>query len=208
MRPVLVPIFALGLLAGASASAQSTTNCQWLGSVWTCQSTPQTPPVDWSALRSPNHSTSIMNSFQQGMQIGAQARRARQERERHEAQLELYRAQTEAARNQAQSSRPAPTPSARSQEQPPEYIRLWYQRAEPRMGLYPDFAEKVFADNVAITPGMVMLMSGSDYAADIAYYLATHQAEARAISQLHLLDAARAIDRIETKFKAEASEAE
>lgn len=135
------------------------------------------------------------------MAIGAQARRSQQERERHEAELELYRAQTEAARRQAESSSVGQAPTDEKQGQLPEYLQMWYQRAQPRMGLYPDFAEKVFADNVAITPGMVMLMSGSDYAADIAYYLATHQAEARAISQLHLLDAARAIDRIEKELK-------
>ena len=63
----------------------------------------------------------------------------------------------------------------------------------------------VFESDVAITPDMVRLMAGSDYAADIAYYLGKHKAEARAIAMLPLLDAARAIDAIEARLKADAA---
>ncbi|MEO7384912.1 MAG: hypothetical protein ABIU18_08265, partial [Novosphingobium sp.] len=54
----------------------------------------------------------------------------------------------------------------------------------------------------SISEEMVMLMSSSPFAADIAYYLATHRAESIAVSKLPLLDAARAIDHIETRVKA------
>ncbi|MCT2559233.1 hypothetical protein N0B51_09575 [Tsuneonella sp. YG55] len=123
------------------------------------------------------------------------SRNARAERERLEAEAEYYRAQTEAVRNQG--ARQTPSTAA----QPPEYLTAWLRAAQPRMGLYPDFEQKVFAPEVNITPDMVRLMTSSPLAADISYYLATHRAETTAISQLPLLEAARAIDRIESELR-------
>jgi hypothetical protein len=48
---------------------------------------------------------------------------------------------------------------------------------------------------------MVRLMAGSKYAADIAYHLGKNRAEALAISRLPLIEAARAIDQIESRFR-------
>ena len=136
---------------------------------------------------------SYNDSVQRGAELGAQISRARAERERAEAEADLYRAQAEAARQQTQSGQASPNA---------DYQRQWFEKARPRMGLYSDFAEVVYADDVNITPDMVMLMSSSDYAADIAYYLGTHKAESTAISKLPLLDAARAIDDIEASLVA------
>ena len=132
--------------------------------------------------------------------MGERARQSRAERERLEAQTELYRAQAEAVRAQGQQ---APAPSGQAPANP-NYLTQWMEAARPRMGLYPDFEKVVFAREVNITPDMVRLMTSSPMAADIAYYLATHRAEATAISQMPLLEAARAIDRIESELQSEA----
>jgi len=83
---------------------------------------------------------------------------------------------------------------------PADYLDRWYVAARPRMGLYPDFETKVYSAKVDISPAVVWLMSTSPYAADIAYYLATHKAEAAAISSMPLANAGRAIDQIAAEF--------
>lgn len=80
-------------------------------------------------------------------------------------------------------------------------IQDWLKAAGPRMHLYADFEKVVFAPDVSINLDMIRLMSRSQFAADIAYYLGTHKMETLAISQMALLDAARAVDRIEAEFK-------
>jgi hypothetical protein len=147
------------------------------------------------------------------MDIGAQIRRGREERERIE--LERERLELERQRLEFERQRPrdqAGQPGAAAPVAPPAssdpYLQEWMAKAQPRMGLYPDFAVVVFESHVAITPDMVRLMAGSDYAADIAYYLGTHKAEARAIAMLPLLDAARAIDAIEAQIKSGAKKSE
>jgi len=142
------------------------------------------------------------------MEIGAQLRRAQQERERIELErerLDLERQRLDADRQRSRDLSGQPGASAQT---PPAtvsdpYLQEWLTKAQPRMGLYPDFAAVVFESDVAITPDMVKLMAGSEFAADIAYYLGTHKAEARAIAMLPLLDAARAIDSIEAQIKAD-----
>jgi hypothetical protein len=143
------------------------------------------------------------------MDIGAQNRRGREERERIELErerleLERQRLEFERQRPRDQAGQPgAAVPLAPPASSDP-YLQEWMAKAQPRMGLYPDFAAVVFESDVAITPDMVKLMAGSEFAADIAYYLGTHKAEARAIAMLPLLDAARAIDAIEAQIKADA----
>ena len=181
------PLTLLALAPSEIAFAQTTTNCQWNGSVWTCNQSSSRSGIDWGILE--RRRNDYNESVQRGMDIGDQIRRSRDERERIRAETEMYRAQTQAAQRQAQSS----TPGA-------DYLQIWYEKAKPRMRLFPDFEAIVFAEDVNISTDMVMLMSSSDYAADIAYHLATHKAEAMAISRLSLLDAARAIDAIEEKL--------
>lgn len=208
---------ALPLLVASMASpvaAQTTTSCYWVGNVWTCNQNSPPPQINWGTLRSPSDvGSSAMDAFRQGQEIGERARRAQLERERLQAETEMYRAQAEAARAAIQPPARAKWESlldpfesvsgSAPQTQTPasDYTAAWLAAAQPRMGLYPDFAEKVFAPEVPISPDMVRLMTGSTMAADIAYYLATHRAEATAISQMPLLEAARAIDRIESELK-------
>lgn len=191
MRMLTCVSMGLSMLAGP-ALAQSTTNCEWIGNVWTCNQSNTSSGIDWGILE--RSKDSYNDSVQRGAELGAQISRARAERERAEAEADLYRAQAEAARRQPQAGQAAPNA---------DYQRLWFEKARPRMGLYSDFADVVYADDVNISPDMVMLMSSSDYAADIAYYLGTHKAESTAISKLPLLEAARAIDDIEARLAAD-----
>ena len=76
----------------------------------------------------------------------------------------------------------------------------WLKSAGPRMHIYPDFEQVVFAPDVSITDDMIRLMASSPLAADIAYYLGTHKIESLAVSKMSLQDAARSIDRIEKQL--------
>jgi hypothetical protein len=182
-----------------------------VGTVWTCDTSaaPNPAPVPNVQWPKTNASDSFNDSLRQGMETGAQMRRAQEERERIDLErerLELERQRLDADRQRSRdlSGQPGasvPTPPATVSD---PYLQEWLTKAQPRMGLYPDFAAVVFESDVAITPDMVKLMAGSEFAADIAYYLGTHKAEARAIAMLPLLDAARAIDAIEAQTKADA----
>lgn len=188
------------LLASASsvANGQTRSTCQWVGSVWTCNSSGG-QGIDWSRASRP--STDAAESFARGMELGEQARRAKLERERlklEQDRLQLERELLE--RRKLDAQKPGQTASGAL----PDYTAKWLEKARPRIGLYPDYAKVVFEGDVAITPSMIMLMSSSDYAADIAYYLGTHKAESLAIAQLPLLEAARALDAIESKVKTNA----
>lgn len=125
-------------------------------------------------------------------------RRLRMESERQQQALrdeENRRRQEEAARRNVAASVPPANPPMNPD------LATWLKNAEPRMHLYPDFREVVFAENLSITNDMVRLMAGSRFAADIAYYLGKNRAQAVAISQMPLLDAAKAIDQIEARFR-------
>lgn len=187
----------LAVAAAAPATAQ-TSRCYWVGNIWTCNQTQPVQPsgtsIDWSIAKG----DSFSESLRQGREIGEDIRKSRQsraERERAEAEADLYRAQAEAIRNQGLPGTARPALSS-------DYMSAWTTAAAARRGLYPDFDKVVFAREVNITPDMVRLMTSSPMAADIAYYLATHRAEATAISRMPLLEAARAIDRIESELKA------
>lgn len=214
MRGALLLSCAVLAIAQPAAS-QSTSRCYWVGTVWTCDTSAAPSPAPAPSIQWPsaNPNGGFNDSLRQGMEIGAQMRRARDERERLELErerLDLERQRLEAEKRR--SSDLSGQPGAAAPMQPPAssdpYLQEWLAKAQPRMGLYPDFAAVVFESDVAITPDMVRLMAGSDYAADIAYYLGTHKAEARAIAMLPLLDAARAIDAIEARLKADAATSE
>lgn len=207
-------IAALLTVAAAAPATAQTSRCYWVGNVWTCeQSTPLQVPqstINWGTLANPGDiASSAMESFNR-------ARQQRAERERIQAETEFYRAQTETVRSSAAAShpprdrvgeilRPFDSPATQSvNSEVPDYFTAWIEAAKPRMGLYPEFEKVVTAPEVNITPDMVRLMTSSPLAADIAYYLATHRAEATAISQMPLLEAARAIDRIERELKTKA----
>lgn len=120
-----------------------------------------------------------------------------------EAAARARLAEQKAADAARRSSEPKPSGAATPPDktQPSPAMREWLKAAGPRMHLYPDFEEVVFTREVAISTDMVRLMAGSPLAADIAYYLAKRRMESLAISQMSLLDAARAVDRIERTLK-------
>jgi hypothetical protein len=128
-----------------------------------------------------------------------EAARARAERDRAEA--ELLRQQTEAMQRQRQSdSGPSNITTTTQSTVPSPIIRKWLIAAQPRMHLYPDFEQVVFADDVPFTEQVIDLMSGSEYAADIAYYLGKNKIEAAAISEMPTLKAAQSIINIEDRL--------
>ena len=113
-------------------------------------------------------------------------------------QIRALEDQRQELKNQQKNS-----PEISGQKVPPidPLMQQWFKAAGPRMSLYADFEKVVFTPDLSITPDMIRLMSHSQFAADIAYYLGMHKMEALAISQMTLLDAARAVDRIEAEFK-------
>jgi hypothetical protein len=193
------------------AFSQATSRCYWVGTVWTCDTSSAPNPFPAPNVQWPKNNSN--DNFQQGFAIGAQLRRAQQERERIELErerldLERRRFEAEGQRSRDLAGQPGlgdPTTAPTTSD---PYLQEWLAKAQPRMGLFPDYAAVVFEGDVAITPDMVRLMAGSDYAADIAYYLGTHKAEAKAIAMLPLLDAARAIDGIEARIRASAENRE
>lgn len=191
MRRLLIAAALVGLTVPQIASAQTST-CSWIGTVWTCN-TQRQPQIEWGRLQTPDYAGNAMRAFQQGQEIARQAREA-EERQRLQAQLvETQRLIAQQQAQQTQSSQPAPQA---------DYGQAWLTAAQKRAHLFPNFREVVFAPDVPITPQMVMLMSVSPYAADIAYHLGTHKAEALAIAKLPLLEAGKAIDEIEAQVKA------
>jgi len=123
--------------------------------------------------------------------------------------LRAARAQADIAESQARRAaqedrnRQAPvaaTPPKNSEPVDPA-MREWLKAAGPRLHLFPDFDKVVYANDVSITVEMIRLMAGSPYAADIAYYFATHKTESLAVSQMPLLEAARAVSAIEARVK-------
>ena len=193
MRNVLLVGFVSCSLAG-TASAQ-TTQCRWIGSVWTCEQQ-RSSSVQWQNGVVPDVGGNAMDAFYRGRREREEADRAKLEAERLAAERDFYRSQTPSGiSGQGQ-------PNAPTQATPPSnYGQIWLANAEKRRHLFRDFDKVVFAPDVKISEEMVMFMSSSPYAADIAYYLGTHKAESLAISRMPLLDAARAIDVIESRIK-------
>jgi hypothetical protein len=121
-------------------------------------------------------------------------------------QSEQLRAQREFLEEQKRRNRDEQTQSdaqnAQKQSNPQDgVIESWLHSAAPRMHLYPNFESIVFAADVPISLDMVKLMTPSTYAADIAYYLATHKDESLKISQMTIVGAAKEIARIEKMLK-------
>lgn len=67
---------------------------------------------------------------------------------------------------------------------------------------WKDFDEVAFAPGVQVTSDMLGLMSESQYAADIAYYLGKHQERSAQIAKMPLRDQSAAISDIEAKVSA------
>lgn len=67
-----------------------------------------------------------------------------------------------------------------------------------------DFKEKVFDPNVPITPQVVTALNKLDKPAEVAYYLATHKAEARSIATSDPIEVGIALAKIERKLSSQA----
>lgn len=80
-------------------------------------------------------------------------------------------------------------------------MQEWLKMASPRLHLFPDFDAVVYSKEVAINTDMIMIMSKSKYAADIAYYFGKHKTESLAISQMPFLEASTAISNVENRIK-------
>lgn len=83
----------------------------------------------------------------------------------------------------------------------PTHVKEFLNSASPRLYLYPDFDQVVFDNSLAINDTMIKLMSKNKLAADIAYYLGGHRAEALAISQMSYSDAERSIQAISERLE-------
>lgn len=211
-RPVMKAATALIVanlaICEPSQAQTQTTRCYWVGNVWTCdQSQPiqQRPQPDFSTLNNPaNVGNSVMDGFRRGQQLGEALRRGEEQRERERLEQDRLKAETEFYRSQATQQQAGRSEQQVGTQAPSlaPHVQQWLVAAQPRMHLFPDFDEKVFAPDAPISERMVLLMSESAYAADIAYYLATNRGEALAISSMTILDAGEAIRGIETRMAA------
>jgi hypothetical protein len=101
----------------------------------------------------------------------------------------------ELQQQQQQAQKPPATTHA-----PQEIISRFESIIKYRRYKYEDFNEVVYDDNLSITLDMIALMSESEYAADIAYYLGKHPDETAAVSKMALPQAGAAIFAIEEKL--------
>jgi hypothetical protein len=128
----------------------------------------------------------------QMMQQAEQIRAIQLQNEQAAYQLRQMEEQRRAREQQAQRAQQA------SAQDP--VIDEWLRVAGPRMSLYPDFEQVVFARDVTITNEMIRLMAASPLAADIAYYFGTHKIESLAVSKMNPLEAAKTISQIEQQL--------
>lgn len=102
------------------------------------------------------------------LQNAAELERVRQDTERLLIENEQRRRQLQESRRRSELE--AQQEAARKQSDI-EVINKWFSAAQPRMHLYADFREKVFAPDLRLTISMIQFISESRYAADIAYFL-------------------------------------
>ena len=79
-----------------------------------------------------------------------------------------------------------------------ELARGWADQVADAKDRYTDFDEVVYT--APISDNVAQIVATSDAGADVAYFLGTNADQARAISQMHPLEAARAIGRIEAQL--------
>lgn len=87
-------------------------------------------------------------------------------------------------------------------EQQQSRAKTWKERSSEFAKQHPDFTERVYSDDVAISESMMEAITESDHGPAIAYYLAEHPEEAERISSMSPAAAGRAIGRLESKFEA------
>jgi hypothetical protein len=87
--------------------------------------------------------------------------------------------------------------------------KTWKERSSEFAKQHPDFTEKVYADDVAISESMMEAITESEHGPAIAYYLAENPEEAERIANMSAAAAGRAIGRLESRFdKQETNEGE
>lgn len=76
----------------------------------------------------------------------------------------------------------------------------WVEQVEEARSRYQDFDKVVFDQTAPISEGLASLLMTSDMGADIAYHLASNRAEAKRLSELPPVEAAREIGRLEARL--------
>lgn len=87
----------------------------------------------------------------------------------------------------------------KAQEAQTKVISSWQEKQAAAADKYPDFEEVVSESDAPVTPSMSQAIVESDVGADIAYYLAQHPDEAKAIANLSPIRQIAAIGRLEEK---------
>ena len=80
-------------------------------------------------------------------------------------------------------------------QQSAELAQHWDEQVADARSRYADFDQVVFT--APISDGLANLVAASDQAADVAYYLGANRDEAARLSQMHPIEAARELGRIE-----------
>jgi hypothetical protein len=132
------------------------------------------------------------------MRLENARREAEYRRQAEEAQRREFERQQQQQQQQQQALQaPASAPQSSDKD---EIVSRFGNAIKYRRFRYKDFDEVVFNQSLQITEDMVALMSESEYAADIAYYLGNHPDEATAVSRMALPQAGAAIFAIEEKL--------
>ena len=82
-----------------------------------------------------------------------------------------------------------------------EINREWREQTAAASAKYPDFAEVVSNPDLYVSDDVASLVKRSDMGGDIAYHLGKNPAEAERLSEMHPLDAAREMGRIEARIQ-------
>lgn len=126
-----------------------------------------------------------------------------QELRRQAAAQEAERIRIEQERIQIQMERDKRQAAVKAQQAPEkqqtddEIIKRWAAAAQPRIHLYPNFNDIVYARDLPLTVPIINLMSQSFYAADIAFYLGSNKHIATQISNMSIDQAQASIKIIE-----------
>jgi hypothetical protein len=91
---------------------------------------------------------------------------------------------------------------AREQTGPQAEVAKFLEAIKPRKHLFAGFDQVVLHGKAPLTPDMLALMAHSPYAADIAYFLATHPEQSGAIAHMQPEEASVAMRQIEASAAA------
>lgn len=86
---------------------------------------------------------------------------------------------------------------AKLREEQTVQAQTWQERVQAAQAKYTDWDEVLQGANVPVTLALQEALLTSEHGADVLYYLARHEDEARRLTALRPLDVARAIGRIE-----------